>query len=733
MRKILLLIALFTLLGGANSYATKRYASPSNGTQTWTSGTNTFSWTATSNNFIATGLPTGDISLYTNFHCTVSNFSDNANFIRLVLKNGKDPQITEYINAGDFNVNLVAKYPTWDFTQVTDFLIFGSNSATEDHVIDAEHPASVVITDIYLEKPMSLIWSEDGIAEIDLTDLSASGNFSYNDQTGELTRTEGSGELSINFPAEGVDLSSITGFSVTYTGTNLFGGFKVGISESKKKDFYNNPTGRDDLASHITAEYVGDPSAITLWKWWENSSTGTMTISSIKLKGGVLKANPGGEIAVESLERKYYEGGEWKSGTVNFSYGSGIGTVVGDGNATQDEYIDLSDYTELRMYVSSGDIRIFVVKEDAFTPSADGYIITKDGVKQNGQWGAIQDTEHKLVKNGDYYYITIDDLKEACGGQAKLIGVKAEYGSTVDVSKVIVLEDSEFNYSISGTGGMTSSALSALADATATSYDATGVTGTGVELTTANPNALFVANAGVLSNANNVIVDGTCANLALSDGYPFQAPAAFTATAVSYNRSFTADKMTTVCLPFALTSDEASALGTFYGLSSVDGTVITFSEVAAPVANTPYLVIPTSTTTLSIGGKSIAATPAETKSSASPNIEFIGTLAATEIPASDESNNYYAFNNGVLVRIAENSATLPAFRAYIKATGEKGVKAFTIQFDDATGVNSLPSMDVAASSKFNVQSSTIYNVAGQRMSKLQKGLNIVNGQKVMVK
>lgn len=612
-----------------------------------------------------------------------------------------------------------------DLSTITSIKFGGAAGTTK------ENPLTITITSKpYLKKPMSLIWNDNGEAEIDITDLTASNGFSFNDQTGELTRTEGSGELSINFPAEGVDLSSITGFSVTYTGTNLFGGFKVGISESKKKDFYSNPTGRDDLASHITAENVGDPSAITLWKWWQNASTGTMTISSIKLKGGVLKANPGGEIAVESLERKYYKGGEWESGTVNFSYGSGIETAVGDGNATQDEYIDLSHYTELRMYVSSGDIRIFVVKEDAFTPSVEGYIITKDGVKQNGQWNGIQDTEHKLVKNGDYYYITIDDLKEACGGQAKLIGVKAEYGSTVDVSKVIVL--SEFNYLISGTGGMTSSALSALADATATSYDATGVTGTGIELTTANPNALFKANAGVLSNANNVIVDGTCANLALSDGYPFQAPTTFTATSVSYNRSFIADKMTTVCLPFALTSDEASALGTFYGLSSVDGTVITFSEVDEPAANTPYLVIPTSTT-LSIGSKSIAATPAETKSSAS-NIEFIGTLSATGIPASEGSNNYYAFNNGELVRIAEKSATLPAFRAYIKATGDVGgVKAFTIQFDDATGVNSLPSMDVAASSKFNIQGSTIYNVAGQRMSKLQKGLNIVNGQKVMVK
>ena len=131
------------------------FANLQNATETWTSSTNTFSWKNTGNNFIATGLPKGDISSYTNFHCIVSDFSENANFIRLVVKNDKDPQITEYINAGEFNINLVSKYPSWDFTCVTDILIFGSNSATEGHTIDADHPASVVITDVYMETPPS--------------------------------------------------------------------------------------------------------------------------------------------------------------------------------------------------------------------------------------------------------------------------------------------------------------------------------------------------------------------------------------------------------------------------------------------------------------------------------------------------------------------------------------------------------------------------------------------------
>ena len=45
----------------------------------------------------------------------------------------------------------------------------------------------------------------------------------------------------------------------------------------------------------------------------------------------------------------------------------------------------------------------------------------------------------------------------------------------------------------------------------------------------------------------------------------------------------------------------------------------------------------------------------------------------------------------------------------------------------------LTPMDEAESSKFNVQSSKIYNLAGQQLSKPQKGVNIVNGKKVVVK
>ena len=51
--------------------------------------------------------------------------------------------------------------------------------------------------------------------------------------------------------------------------------------------------------------------------------------------------------------------------------------------------------------------------------------------------------------------------------------------------------------------------------------------------------------------------------------------------------------------------------------------------------------------------------------------------------------------------------------------------AATIQVGDATGIDAVESEGNA--------DAAIYNVAGQRLPKTQKGVNIVNGRKVMVK
>ena len=237
----------------------------------------------------------------------------------------------------------------------------------------------------------------------------------------------------------------------------------------------------------------------------------------------------------------------------------------------------------------------------------------------------------------------------------------------------------------------------------------------------------------MVSNANNVIVSGNCAQLALTDGYPFKAPADFSATAApTYDRAFTANTTTTVCLPFALTETEAATLGTFYELRSFDGDNLHFTEVAVPEANKAYLVVPTATAlTLSETSKSIAATPADLGASIT-NVDFIGTLAETTIPASDETYSYFAYNNGDLVKVTTQAATLPAFRGYFKVTTSainsgSNARRLGVSFDnEATGISDATRLKDKGQMK-----NDIFDLQGRRVKTFKKGFYIVNGKKVI--
>ena len=72
-----------------------------------------------------------------------------------------------------------------------------------------------------------------------------------------------------------------------------------------------------------------------------------------------------------------------------------------------------------------------------------------------------------------------------------------------------------------------------------------------------------------------------------------------------------------------------------------------------------------------------------------------------------------------------STVTIPVGKAYLEITsGETPVKGFYgFEEDDATGISNLNVND-------NLNEA-IYNLAGQRISKMQKGINIVNGKKIL--
>lgn len=67
--------------------------------------------------------------------------------------------------------------------------------------------------------------------------------------------------------------------------------------------------------------------------------------------------------------------------------------------------------------------------------------------------------------------------------------------------------------------------------------------------------------------------------------------------------------------------------------------------------------------------------------------------------------------------------SIAAGKAYIEVEAASDVKCFTFGSDDATSVEGIQGPEVTADA--------IYNIAGQRLNRMQKGINIVGGKKIL--
>ena len=169
----------------------------------------------------------------------------------------------------------------------------------------------------------------------------------------------------------------------------------------------------------------------------------------------------------------------------------------------------------------------------------------------------------------------------------------------------------------------------------------------------------------------------------------------------------------TVMLPFAVASLPAEVKA--YSCAEVDGNTLTLVEATALEANKPYIIEGAWNETLSGDAQGTALTATE------------GLLTGTYAQIAAPVGNYVLQNqSGVVGFYQVEDGTIPnvpANRAYLTKTPSSGVKAFFL----GGGEDAIQSVfDGVAAGK-------IYNVAGQRINKLQRGVNIVNGKKVVIK
>ena len=182
----------------------------------------------------------------------------------------------------------------------------------------------------------------------------------------------------------------------------------------------------------------------------------------------------------------------------------------------------------------------------------------------------------------------------------------------------------------------------------------------------------------------------------------------------------------TLYLPFDVTTDANTKA--YYIGSTTNGyaqlTELTDGEIAA---NTAVLLV-----NETANSATFTVTTGLTQQISESANYLKGTLTGLELDLGDGTNYYalgkknneigfYKFQDG-----STTSITLGANRAYLDTTAPANpVKGFTFDFSGADGIDEIVN-GKSVNGKW-------FNLSGQRLSKPQKGINIIDGQKVIIK
>lgn len=217
--------------------------------------------------------------------------------------------------------------------------------------------------------------------------------------------------------------------------------------------------------------------------------------------------------------------------------------------------------------------------------------------------------------------------------------------------------------------------------------------------------------------------------------------AASTSSTIEYDREFTVNQVSTVCLPFSLTSAEIESMGDFYYLNNVtSGGELQFKKESTPAAYTPYIFVPkTAKPFANLTNKAIEASSTfSTKGTVSMSDgkwKFQGTLNYfADVASANSGSAVYGWNaeGGTFVKVGSN-VRIKAFRAYIigpasgSQAGSQAPANLNVVFgeEEATDIENISEHDDA--------NAPIYNVLGQRVDENYKGIIIKNGKKYLVR
>ena len=182
----------------------------------------------------------------------------------------------------------------------------------------------------------------------------------------------------------------------------------------------------------------------------------------------------------------------------------------------------------------------------------------------------------------------------------------------------------------------------------------------------------------------------------------------FKAAVGGFPVAFNSDGYATVCSAKALDFSDSGVTGV-YTVSAVADNTATLSLIESKK-------VPANAGVIVEGSGTVFVPFAEGTVDALGTNKLIGVTEATAIA---EGN--FVLQGDRFVRC--NAGTLPGGKAYLEA-GASEAKGIAFDFGGTTGINEVQKAETDGA---------IYNLSGMRVSKIQKGVYIMNGRKVIVK
>lgn len=308
-----------------------------------------------------------------------------------------------------------------------------------------------------------------------------------------------------------------------------------------------------------------------------------------------------------------------------------------------------------------------------------------------------------------------------------------EIGAVKDLTEITAVcgTTTEDKTGLMVAGAFNDDAFNALNDKLAllsevTTVDMKNATGGNGKVITQNPNALVYANNDLsLENVANVVIDGICDNLQLTDGFSFAVNEEVNILAGNYGHTLTDGKFGSVVLPFEIDDNSKTAYN-FYTFASQVGNYLVFEKVNEPKAGVPYLY-ENADNSQSNGFTAIqGAIGGEINETVTDEWTMKGTYIPIIITDSSILEHTYYISNNMIMCATEELVINP-FRVYLEgptysdAFGQGEQRPIAIHIGNLTNIDSVVDEEG--------KDAIIYNISGQKTTDITNGIYIINGKK----